>query len=91
MKTGNTIAAHKGRFFVAAGHRNRQEARTGTEAAETVSADPPGRGGGSMLEDEGHQAKDAPADHGHGQQLPRILQHGSQSSPTACKGSKSID
>ena len=35
-------------------------ARAGTEAAETVSADPPGRAGGSMLEDEGHQAKDAP-------------------------------
>ena len=32
-----------------------------------------------MLEDERHQAKDAPADHGHGQQLPGILQHGSRS------------
>ena len=32
-----------------------------------------------MLEDEGHQAKDAPADHCHGQQLPGILQHGSRS------------
>ena len=53
--------------------------RAGTEAAETVSADPPVRGGGSMLEDEGHQAKDAPADHCHGQQLPGILQHGSRS------------
>ena len=51
MEAGNTLAAHKGRFF----HGSASPA-----PAETVSADPPGRGGGSMLEDEGHQAKDAP-------------------------------